>query len=220
MKEHNEIKELLLKNANHQPLTDYEIEKSRELASQDSENILGMLSEIAENVNLLPYIEDKKLAYQRAESHIQFYLTHFSQKIKKTPQLIHLQSIDMKCQAKTNQSDNEPIGETILELISKCSINPVLYAKAIQLGAVVTPAVEKNFAYTAYEKRKYTNVVTAHKQINKVNELFLNSNTILNSWIESGKKLTPHEIKSGAARLPISVQKALFEALKTLQRTK
>ena len=220
MKEDNEIKALLLKNANHQHLTAYEIEKSRELASQDSENILGMLSEIAETVKLLPYARDKKFAYQRAESHIQFYLTRFTQKIKKTPQLIHLQSVDMGCHTNTNKTEKEAIGETILELISKCSINLVLYAKAIQLGAIVTPAVEKNFAYTADEIRMHTNVLTAHKQINKVNELFLNSNVLLNSWIESGKKLTPHEIKSGAARLPASVQKALFDALKTLQRTK
>lgn len=220
MTQKKEIKELLLKNATNQPLTDYETEQLRELASQDSENILGQLSEINEIVQLIPYAENKCDAYKKAESHIQFYLKEFETKIKRTPELINLQSVDMGCHKKPNESDNPRLGNTILELIAKCSINPVLYAKAIRLGAIITPAIEKSFALTAQDKREYLNPVTAHKQINKVNELFLNSNVILNKWIESGKKLTPHEIKAGAARLPKSVQIALFEALKTLQRTK
>lgn len=213
-----EINKLLLKNANHNQLTDYEIEQLREFASQDSENILGMLSEIAELVHALPHEENKQIAYKRVESDISFYLTQFERKIKKTPELINLQAVDLSCCPTKNQQASSSIGETLIELISKCSINPVLYAKAIRLGAKVTPPVERNFAYTANEKRQYMNPLTAHKQINKVNELFLNSNVLLNNWIESGKKLTPHEIKTGAARLPKSVQKALFNALKELQK--
>ncbi len=207
-----EIKDLILKNADNKKLSDYEIEILKEYASGNSDSMIGMLSEIATEVSGISYAEDKQLAYDKAELSLKHYLTVFENRLRRNQKLINLKSVDLNC------CPDYKSGKTVLELLCECSINPVLYAKAIRLGALVTPNVEKNFAKTADEKRTYMNPVTAHKQINKVYELFLNSNVILNKWIESGKKLTPHEIKVGASRLPKSVQQALFEALKTLRQ--
>lgn len=204
--------ELLLKSTKTN-LTDFEQEQLREIASSNSDSMIGMLSEIAEQTNSLKLSQNSQKDYAVTEASIRHYLTVFQSTLKTHPELINLKAVDLGCYSMPNKKT-----DTLIDLISKTSIDPILYSKAIKMGAKTNPSLIDNLNETYAKYKSWTPTTICDHKIHKVIKTLSEPKDDLNNWVEVTKNLSPHAIKAGASRLPKSVQQAFLKELLALNK--